>query len=91
MLKSAININVLLPILIQRIIYVFREMRDFRARYENLSHELKRKDMQIKELQGRIDSGDGCKFVPNRKNHNLQHTTCLFRFHIHGLIHRLSL
>ncbi|XP_014282082.1 serine/threonine-protein kinase Genghis Khan isoform X1 [Halyomorpha halys] len=36
-----------------------KEMRDFRARYESLSHELKRKEMQIKELQGRIDSGDG--------------------------------
>ncbi|XP_014247988.1 serine/threonine-protein kinase Genghis Khan isoform X2 [Cimex lectularius] len=36
-----------------------KEMREFRQRFENLTHELKRKEMQIKELQGRIDSGDG--------------------------------
>uniref|UniRef100_A0A146KPS6 non-specific serine/threonine protein kinase n=2 Tax=Lygus hesperus TaxID=30085 RepID=A0A146KPS6_LYGHE len=36
-----------------------KEMREFRQRFESLSHELKRKEMQIKELQGRIDSGDG--------------------------------
>ncbi|XP_073988373.1 serine/threonine-protein kinase gek [Rhodnius prolixus] len=36
-----------------------KELRDFRQRFETLSHELKRKEMQIKELQGRIDSGDG--------------------------------
>ncbi|BES88698.1 serine threonine-protein kinase [Nesidiocoris tenuis] len=36
-----------------------KEMREFRQRFEALSHELKRKEMQIKELQGRIDSGDG--------------------------------
>lgn len=41
--------------------FISREMREFRQRFESLSHELKRKEMQIKELQGRIDSGDGCK------------------------------
>ncbi|KAL1124457.1 hypothetical protein AAG570_001083, partial [Ranatra chinensis] len=38
-----------------------KELRDFRQRYDTVSHELKRKEVQIKELQGRIDSGDGCK------------------------------
>lgn len=28
-----------------------------------MSHELKRKDMQIKELQARLDTGDGCKYI----------------------------
>ncbi|XP_054256943.1 serine/threonine-protein kinase MRCK alpha-like isoform X2 [Macrosteles quadrilineatus] len=37
-----------------------KELRDFRQRYDSISHELKRKEMQIKELQGRLDSGEGC-------------------------------
>lgn len=37
----------------------FRELRELRVRYEGLSHELKRKEMQVKELQNRLD--DGCK------------------------------
>lgn len=28
-----------------------------------MSHEAKRKEMQIKELQGRLDTGDGCKYT----------------------------
>lgn len=28
-----------------------------------MSHELKRKDMQVKELQARLDTGDGCKYI----------------------------
>lgn len=28
-----------------------------------MSHELKRKDMQVKELQARLDTGDGCKYT----------------------------
>lgn len=28
-----------------------------------MSHELKRKDIQVKELQARLDTGDGCKYT----------------------------
>ncbi|KAK6622910.1 hypothetical protein RUM43_008761 [Polyplax serrata] len=38
-----------------------KELRDFHANFESLSHEIKRKEMQIKELQSRLESGDGCK------------------------------
>lgn len=33
-----------------------------------MSHEIKRKEIQIKELQTRLDSGDGCKYKKNRIN-----------------------
>ncbi|XP_034934095.1 serine/threonine-protein kinase Genghis Khan isoform X2 [Chelonus insularis] len=36
-----------------------KELRDFRQRLDSMSHEMKRKEMQIKELQSRIDSSDG--------------------------------
>lgn len=38
-------------------------MRDFRQRFDTLTHEIKRKEMQIKELQARLDTGDGCKYI----------------------------
>lgn len=43
--------------------YLFRELRDFRQRFDTLTHEIKRKEMQIKELQARLDTGDGCKYI----------------------------
>ena len=36
-------------------------MRDVRQRLDNLAHDVKRKDSQVKELQSRLDSGEGCK------------------------------
>lgn len=33
-----------------------------------MSHEMKRKEMQIKELQSRIDSTDGCKYNNNKNS-----------------------
>ncbi|XP_018311672.1 serine/threonine-protein kinase MRCK alpha isoform X1 [Mycetomoellerius zeteki] len=36
-----------------------KELRDFKQRLDTMSHELKRKDMQVKELQARLDTGDG--------------------------------
>ncbi|KAG7206780.1 hypothetical protein KM043_000694 [Ampulex compressa] len=41
-----------------------KELRDFRQRFDTLSHEMKRKEMQIKELQARLDTGDGYYKVP---------------------------
>jgi hypothetical protein len=49
-----------------RMFYVcdYRELRDLRQRLDSMSHEMKRKEIQIKELQSRLDSGDGCKYQP---------------------------
>ena len=44
------------------IFFKFREMREYKARVESYSREMLRKESQIKELQGRIENGDGCKF-----------------------------
>lgn len=30
---------------------------------DSITHELKRKDLQIKDLQTRLDAGDGCKYL----------------------------
>ncbi|XP_033211751.1 serine/threonine-protein kinase Genghis Khan isoform X1 [Belonocnema kinseyi] len=35
-----------------------KELRDFKQRLDSVSHEMKRKEMQIKELQTRLESGD---------------------------------
>lgn len=48
-------------------------MRDFKQRLDTMSHELKRKDMQVKELQGRLDTGDGCKYI---SIDNVRNTKC---------------
>ncbi|KAK0091664.1 hypothetical protein PV326_002890 [Microctonus aethiopoides] len=45
-----------------------KELRDFRQRLDSMSHEMKRKEMQIKELQSRIDSTDGCKYNNNKNS-----------------------
>jgi hypothetical protein len=43
--------------------YVSRELRDFRHKNEILSHDIKGKDSQIKELQSKLESGEGCKYI----------------------------
>lgn len=35
---------------------------------DSMSHDMKRKEIQIKELQSRLDSGDGCKY--NKKKNS---------------------
>ncbi|XP_018400468.1 PREDICTED: serine/threonine-protein kinase MRCK beta [Cyphomyrmex costatus] len=40
-----------------------KELRDFKQRLDTMSHELKRKDMQVKELQARLDTGDGLRYA----------------------------
>lgn len=40
-------------------------MRDFRVRVDSMTHEVKRKEMQIKELQSRVETNDGCKYNTN--------------------------
>ncbi|XP_057341565.1 serine/threonine-protein kinase MRCK beta isoform X1 [Microplitis mediator] len=36
-----------------------KELRDFRVRVDSMTHEVKRKEMQIKELQSRVETNDG--------------------------------
>lgn len=40
----------------------FRDQRDLRQRYEMLAQDVKCKEMQIKDMQHRLESGEGCKF-----------------------------
>lgn len=49
--------------------------------------------MQIKELQGRIDSGDGCKssYFCLEKNFALYKSSYIFGFPFRTLVHRISL
>lgn len=62
--------------------FFFRELRDFKQRLDTMSHELKRKDMQIKELQGRLDTGDGCKYtsIDNVKSEKCIKVRSLYRY-----------
>ncbi|RZF34758.1 hypothetical protein LSTR_LSTR007810 [Laodelphax striatellus] len=50
-----------------------KELRDFRQRYDSLTHELKRKEMQIKELQNRLESGEGFLERPSSQMSYLDH------------------
>jgi hypothetical protein len=43
--------------------YVSRELRDSRHKFEILSHDMKGKEVQIKELQSKLESGEGCKYI----------------------------
>ena len=40
-------------------------MVEYKGRVESYSREVLRKESQIKELQGRIDTGDGCEYFQN--------------------------
>ncbi|GFG29816.1 hypothetical protein Cfor_00242 [Coptotermes formosanus] len=44
-----------------------KELRDFRHKFEILSHDMKGKESQIKELQSKLESGEGCN-TNNKKN-----------------------
>ncbi|CAK9804243.1 Serine/threonine-protein kinase Genghis Khan [Anthophora quadrimaculata] len=50
-----------------------KELRDFRQRLETLTHEIKRKEMQIKDLQARLDTGDGFLERPTSQMSYLEH------------------
>ncbi|XP_017876835.1 serine/threonine-protein kinase Genghis Khan isoform X1 [Ceratina calcarata] len=50
-----------------------KELRDFRQRFDTLTHEIKRKEMQIKELQARLDTGDGFLERPTSQMSHLEH------------------
>ena len=43
--------------------YVSRELRDSRHKFEILSHDMKGKEAQVKELQSKLESGEGCKYI----------------------------
>ncbi|XP_020291183.1 serine/threonine-protein kinase Genghis Khan isoform X2 [Pseudomyrmex gracilis] len=50
-----------------------KELRDFKQRLDAMSHELKRKDLQVKELQARLDTGDGFLERPTSQMSYLEH------------------
>ncbi|KZC04323.1 PREDICTED: serine/threonine-protein kinase Genghis Khan [Dufourea novaeangliae] len=50
-----------------------KELRDFRQRFDTLTHEMKRKEMQIKELQTRLDTGEGFLERPTSQMSYLEH------------------
>ncbi|XP_031835609.1 serine/threonine-protein kinase gek isoform X1 [Nomia melanderi] len=50
-----------------------KELRDFRQRFDTLTHEIKRKEIQIKELQARLDTGDGFLERPTSQMSYLEH------------------
>lgn len=39
----------------------YRDMREFKQRYESVSRENIRKDKQVRDLQIRLEAGEGCK------------------------------
>jgi hypothetical protein len=41
---------------------LYRDVREYKSRVESYSRDLLRKEAQIKELQVRLDNGDGSKF-----------------------------
>ena len=42
--------------------FLSRDMIDYKGRVESYSREMLRKESQIKELQTRMETGDGCKY-----------------------------
>lgn len=62
--------------------FLFRELRDFKQRLDTMSHELKRKDMQVKELQARLETGDGCKYtsIDNVESEKCTKVRLLYRY-----------
>lgn len=41
----------------------FRDVRDYKSRIEAYSREMLRKEAQLKDLQSRVDNGDGSKYI----------------------------
>ncbi|XP_057341567.1 serine/threonine-protein kinase Genghis Khan isoform X2 [Microplitis mediator] len=50
-----------------------KELRDFRVRVDSMTHEVKRKEMQIKELQSRVETNDGFLERPTSQMSYLEH------------------
>lgn len=42
---------------------IFRDLRESRQRYDSMMGELKRKESLIREMQQRLESSEGCKFL----------------------------
>ena len=42
--------------------YVCRDVREFKSRVDAYSREMLRKESQIKDLQARLENGDGSKY-----------------------------
>lgn len=41
----------------------YRDLRESRQRYDSVGIDIKRKDNQIRELQQRLESSEGCKSI----------------------------
>lgn len=54
-----------------------------------MSHELKRKDMQIKELQARLDTGDGCKYILINNMRNKKYAKLRLLYHYGNIVSTL--
>lgn len=39
-----------------------RDLRETRQRFDSVGSEIKRKDLQIRELQQRLEVNEGCKY-----------------------------
>ncbi|XP_043483679.1 serine/threonine-protein kinase Genghis Khan [Leptopilina heterotoma] len=50
-----------------------KELRDFKQRLDCVSHEMKRKELQIKELQTRLETGDSFLERPTSQMSYLEH------------------
>lgn len=48
-------------IVIQLNCYSCRDLRETRQRFDSVGSEIKRKDLQIRELQQRLEVNEGCK------------------------------
>ena len=44
-------------------LFLKRELWEVKQQREELARELVRKDSQMKEMQQRLESGDGCKYL----------------------------
>lgn len=56
---------------------------DYKGRVESYSREMLRKESQIKELQTRMETGDGCKYIknflsPSKSSRNLFNSNFIF-------------
>ena len=55
----------------------YRDMVEYKGRVESYSREMLRKESQIKDLQTRMETGDGCKYLLSSSLLLLVHLTDL--------------
>ena len=45
------------------IFFVFRDIREYKSRVESYSREMLRKEAQVRDLQQRLENGEGSKYT----------------------------